>query len=52
MESMWTVQVSVIDFNHRFSRVEERRIEFCTLIRLSINRNWKLDIDVPLSSAD
>ena len=52
MESMRSVQVSVIDFNHRFSRMKERRIESFDASWLAIYDNRQLYVDIPLPRAD
>ena len=51
MKSMWTMEVTIIDFDHRLCRIDKRRVEFTLLSRLSINHDRQFNVDIPKPSA-
>ena len=51
MKSLWSMQVTIIDFNHSLCRIDKRRVEIILLIRLPIDYDRQFNVDIPKSSA-
>ena len=52
MKTLWSMQMTVIDFNHSLSRINKRRVEIILLIRLPIDDDRQFNVNIPESGAE